>query len=84
MLAPHHGAKSAHLPLPSLMAAWAKPRLVISSQRPGSTDHLARAYPGGAVWDTPTAGAVTVRFHSTGVIAETFLGGEVFVVKRRK
>jgi len=84
MLAPHHGAKSAHLPLPSLMATWAKPRLVISSQRPGPTDHLSKAYPGGAVWDTPTAGAVTVRCHSTGVIAETFLGGEVFVVTRGK
>ncbi|MBA4191196.1 MAG: hypothetical protein C0467_24715 [Planctomycetaceae bacterium] len=84
MLAPHHGAKSAHVPLPSLMATWAKPKFVISSQRPGPTDHLVKAYAGATVWDTPTAGAVTVRCHSTGVIAESFRDGELFVVKRGK
>ncbi len=84
MLAPHHGAKSAHLPLPSLMATWAKPRFVISSQRPGPTDHLVKAYGGATVWDTPASGAVTVRCHSTSVIAEAFRSGEVLVVKRGK
>ncbi len=94
MLAPHHGGKSANAPqpgpgntlFPGLMAQWAKPKLVISSQRPGPTDHLAGAYGGvGAiVWDTPTAGAVTVRCHSSGVITEAFRTGEVRVVARRK
>ena len=94
MLAPHHGGKSANyaltgpegVKLPGLMAAWAKPKLVVSSQRPGPTDHLAAAYGtvGATVWDTPTAGAVTVRCHRTGVIAEAFRSGEVRVVARGK
>ncbi len=94
MLAPHHGGKTANaaLPgpagtrLPGAMAEWARPKLVISSQRPGPTDHLATAYGsvGATVWDTPTAGAVTVRLHSTGVIAEAFRSGEVRVVARGK
>lgn len=92
MLAPHHGGKSANYPLPGpagtrlpgLMAAWAKPKLVISSQRFGPTDHLAAAYGGvgATVWDTPTAGAVIVRCHPTGVVAEAFRSGDVQVVSR--
>jgi competence protein ComEC len=91
MLAPHHGGKSANSPrwsasgdpLPGQMAEWARPKLVISSQRPGPTDHLAAAYGGvgATVWDTPTAGAVTVRCHATGVIAEAFRTGEVKVIR---
>jgi competence protein ComEC len=92
MLAPHHGAVSANAPLrepggkaaPGLMAAWARPKLVVSSMRPGRTDHLAESYGavGATVWDTPTAGAVTVRSHRTGLIAQTFRTGEVKVVRR--
>jgi competence protein ComEC len=91
MLAPHHGGKTANSPrltpkgdpLPGLMAEWARPKLVVSSQRPGPTDHLAAAYNGvgATVWDTPTAGAVTIRCHSTGVIAEAFRSGEVKVIR---
>jgi competence protein ComEC len=94
MLAPHHGGKIANAPqrnpggnaLPGLMAAWAKPKLVISCQRPGPTEHLVESYGavGGVVWDTPTSGAVTVRCHSTGVIAEAFRSGEVRVIGRGK
>ncbi len=94
MLAPHHGGKIANAPqrnpdgdpLPGLMAAWAKPKLVVSCQRPGPTEHLVASYGavGGVVWDTPTVGAVTVRCHSTGVIAEAFRSGEVKVVGRGK
>ena len=92
MLAPHHGGKSANAALPGpggaqspgLMAAWAKPKLVISSQRPGPTSHLAAAYGGvgAVVWDTPTCGAVTVRCHADSMIAEAFRSGEVRVVAR--
>ena len=92
MLAPHHGGKTANSPrwtatgdpLPGQMAEWARPKLVISSQRPGPTDHLAAAYNGvgATVWDTPTAGAVTVRCHATGATAEAFRTGEVRVVSR--
>jgi competence protein ComEC len=91
MLAPHHGAKNANAPRgapdkpePGVMAQWARPKLVVSSQRAGSTDHLTASYGavGGTVWDTPTAGAVTVRCHSTGVVAECFRTGERRVVTR--
>jgi len=94
MLAPHHGGKSANAvvpgpggtKLPGFMAGWAKPKLVVSSQRPGPTDHLAAAYGGvgAVVWDTPTAGAVTVRCHNDGMVAEAFRSGEVRVVARGK
>lgn len=94
MLAPHHGAKNANAPKglpekpePGVMAAWARPKLVVSSQRAGTpTDHLHASYgaAGSTVWDTPTAGAVTIRSHSSGVIAETFRTGETRVITRGK
>ena len=91
MLAAHHGGKSANVirgpggtQLPARIVEWAKPKLVVSSQRAGPTDHLAAAYRGvgATVWDTPTSGAVTVRVHATGVVAESFRSGEVRVVSR--
>jgi competence protein ComEC len=91
LLAPHHGGKDANARRTAdgrfesgLVAAWAKPRLVVSCQKAGPTDHLRAAYGavGADVWDTPTAGAVTVRSHPTGVVAEAFRTGEVRVVRR--
>jgi competence protein ComEC len=91
MLAPHHGGKIANAPRgsssdpqPGVMAAWARPKLVVSCQRPGPTEHLHASYGpvGATVWDTPTAGAVTVRCHGTGVIADAYRTGEVRVVAR--
>lgn len=92
MLAPHHGAKDANARregngyAPGPVAAWARPRLVVSSQEPKETDHLTAAYGpfGGMVWDTAAVGAVTVRSHATGLVAETFRTGEVWVVNRGK
>jgi competence protein ComEC len=94
MLAPHHGGKIANAPQrnpggdpgPGLMAAWARPKLVVSCQRPGPTEHLHTSYGavGAIVWDTPTSGAVTVRCHSSGVVAEAFRSGEVKVIGRGK
>lgn len=94
MLAPHHGAKNANAPRgiaekpePGAMAAWVRPKLVVSSQRGGTeTSHLHAGYGavGASVWDTPTAGAVTVRSHATGVAAEAFRTREVKVVTRGK
>jgi competence protein ComEC len=88
MLAPHHGAKGANAPRgtaerpePGVMAAWARPGLVVSSQRAGPTDHLRASY-GRAVLDTPTRGAVTVRIHRSGVVAEAFRTQGVGVVGR--
>jgi competence protein ComEC len=94
MLAPHHGAKNANAPRgpadrpePGAMAAWARPKLVVSSQRAGTeTLHLHASYgaAGGTVWDAPTAGAVTTRSHTTGVVAEAFRTGERKVIARGK
>lgn len=88
MLAPHHGAKNANAPRgtaerpePGTMALWARPKLVVSSQRTGSIDHLRASY-GSGVWDTPNSGAVTVRVHSTGVVAEAYRTGEVRTIAR--
>jgi competence protein ComEC len=57
---------------------------VVSCQRPGPTEHLVASYGavGALVWDTPSSGAVTVRCHSTGVIAEAYRSGEVKVIGR--
>ena len=91
MLAPHHGAKNANAPRgtsekpePGVMAQWARPKLVVSSQHAGPTEHLRAGYgaAGATVFDTPTAGAVTVRCHSTGVVAECFRTGEARTVAR--
>ena len=79
LLAPHHGAVNANLREP--MAAWARPRLVVSSQGLRAIDHLSAAY-GPVVWDTPTAGAITLRSHATGLTADAFRTGEVRVVRR--
>ena len=94
LLAPHHGAKTANAPRgpvekpePGTVALWARPKLVVSSQRTGSaTAHLHASYGavGATVWDTPTAGAVTVRSHATGVTAEAFRTHEMRVVTRGK
>lgn len=93
MLAPHHGGKSANVmpgpngtQLPARIVEWAKPKLVVSSQRPGLTDHLTAAYRGvgAVVWETPTSGAVTIRCHSTGMVAEAFRSGDVRVMARGK
>src|SRR5262249_48439496 len=61
MLAPHHGAVSANTGfrgkddrvMPGLMASWARPRFVVSSQGPDPRAHLAESYgaAGGVVWD---------------------------------
>lgn len=91
LLAPHHGGKDANARHvggnryePGPVATWARPRLVVSCQKAGATDHLGAAYgsAGATVWDTPTAGAVTIRSHPTGLVAEAFRTGEVRVVRR--
>jgi competence protein ComEC len=64
------------------VARWARPKLVISSQRAGApVEHLRASY-GAPVWDTPRFGAVTLRSHSTGLVAEAHRAPEVVVVTR--
>jgi competence protein ComEC len=92
MLAPHHGAVAANARKepggrfsPGPIAAWAKPRLVVSCQEPRDTRHLQAAYgpTGGTVWDTASVGAVIVHHHASGLVAETFRTREVFAMKKR-
>jgi competence protein ComEC len=94
MLAPHHGGKTANAPRgppdkpeAGVMAAWARPRLVVASQRAGTpTEHLHASYGavGATVWDAPTAGAVTVHSHATGAFAECFRTGDTRVLAHGK
>ncbi|HXD85452.1 MAG TPA: DNA internalization-related competence protein ComEC/Rec2 [Urbifossiella sp.] len=92
MLAPHHGAVAANARKesggrfsPGPIAAWAKPRFVVSCQEPRDTRHLQAAYgpAGGTVWDTASVGAVIVRNHASGLVAEAFRSREVLAVKKR-
>jgi competence protein ComEC len=81
MMAPHHGSKVANTPA---VAAWAKPRLVIACQGPPPwPTAVADVYAsrGARYLGTWPHGAVTIRSHRTGLIAETFRSGEVFVVR---
>ena len=90
LMAPHHGGKTANPtrsnpsgePIPSPLALWARPRLVVSCQRTNPIEHLRLAYPNAVIWDTARCGAITVRVHSSGVTAEAFRTGEKIVVAR--
>jgi competence protein ComEC len=88
LLAPHHGGKGANAVrrsdgnfAPGPVGRWVRPGLVVSCQAAVPVDHLRAAYPAADVWDTPTAGAVTLRSHPTGLAAEAFRTGEVKVVR---
>lgn len=89
LLVPHHGSKNANAPRgpperPERgdVARWARPKLVVSSQRAGAPVAHLRASYGVPVWDTPSFGAVALRSHGTGLVAEAFVTGEVVVVAR--
>jgi len=75
-LAPHHGGRTSN---PPWLYDWAKPALVISSQRkpmPGTRDALEavedQAIP---VWRTWNRGAIRLRWTSGGLLADGFLDG---------
>lgn len=80
LMAPHHGSRGA---FSAELVRWCSPRFVAvtrgsrgeSAVRPGD----AGAAP---LWDTWTAGAITVRSNPTGLTAEAFRRGERIVVKR--
>lgn len=89
LLVPHHGSKNANAPRGTVenpergdVARWARPKLVVSSQRAGAPVAHLRASYGAPVWDTPTFGAVTLRSHSTGLVAEAFRAPDAVVVTR--
>lgn len=81
LMAPHHGSRAA---FPQRLADWAGPKLVVVSRGPviGSPIGPGAAGPGVPVWDTASAGAVTLRSHRTGLVAESYRTGERRVLAR--
>jgi competence protein ComEC len=79
LLTPHHGAGS---PAEG-MADWVKPRLVISSQGRTDSGKAAQTFgrKGTPYWPTWPNGAITIRSHSTGLVAETYATGQRMVVR---
>jgi competence protein ComEC len=81
LMAPHHGSMASN---PGRMLAWAWPKLAISSQAqprwpPRGPDPYEQARI--PLWRTFEHGAVTVRSHRTGLVAETFRTGQRLVVR---
>jgi competence protein ComEC len=79
--APHHGSKAANTPA---LAAWARPRVVISCQGPPrGAAHASDPYKeiGARFLGTWPHGAITIHSHRTGLVVETFLTGEHFAVR---
>lgn len=71
LMAPHHGSRAA---LPRRLVNWAKPKMIVVNrgQPMGNTVNEADAGPGVSMWDTHDCGAITVRSHRTGLVAEAF------------
>jgi competence protein ComEC len=76
---PHHGSGA---PAEALKG-WVQPRLVVSAQ--GRTDagkaEVVYSRQGIPYWATWPNGAITIRSHSTGLVAETFATGQRMVVQ---
>jgi competence protein ComEC len=80
VMAPHHGSRGAS---GRDFRDWAKPKFVVVSKGHRDTSAISDTdLPTVTVWDTPHYGAVTVRVHKTGIVAEAFKTGERVVVKR--
>lgn len=81
LMAPHHGSRAA---LPKRLVEWAGPKLVVVSrgQPMGNSITERDAGPDVPVWDTHTCGAITLRSHKTGLVAEAFRTGEKRVIPR--
>ncbi len=82
--APHHGSKYANVPE---LADWARPRVAVSSQGPprgpGGVQEPYTAK-GARFLSTWADGAVTIRSHSTGIVVETFISGQRFVLRTER
>jgi len=78
-MAPHHGSRAANSPE---LAAWAKPRLVVSCEGPPRgpnrppEPYTAR---GAQFLGTWPHGAITLRSQPGGLMIETFQSGQRFV-----
>jgi competence protein ComEC len=78
---PHHGSRFANIPE---LAEWARPRVAVSSQGPprgpGGVPEPYTAK-GARFLSTWADGAITIRSHSTGIVVETFVTGQRFVLR---
>jgi competence protein ComEC len=81
LMAPHHGSRAA---FPQRLAEWGRPRLVVVSRSPtfGAPIRPGDAGPDVPIWETAAGGAITLRSHRTGLVAESFRGGEQLLVAR--
>jgi len=79
LMAPHHGSKAA---MPRKLIAWSRPRFVVVNRGTGRSSPIGSADVGSEarIWDTATYGAITLRFHRTGLTAEAFQSGERQVI----
>jgi competence protein ComEC len=80
-MAPHHGS-----PLTNTadLADWARPRVVVACNGPRHSlvDVAKRYTPRGAEYlSTWSEGAITVRSHASGMVVETFVTGQRFVLR---
>ncbi len=82
--APHHGSRFANIPE---LAEWARPRVAVSSQGPprgpGGVPEPYTAR-GARFLSTWADGAITIRSHSTGMVVETFVTGQRFVLRTER
>lgn len=81
LMAPHHGSRAA---LPKPLLDWAAPRLIVVNRGPpqGNSVRAEDAGLGVHLWDTHSAGAITLRLHRTGLIAESYRTAERVVIAR--
>lgn len=79
LMTPHHGSTAPA----EAIADWARPRLVVSSQGRTDVGKAAEVFGkrGVPYWATWPNGAITIRSHSTGLLAETFATGRREVVR---
>jgi competence protein ComEC len=80
LLAPHHGSRTSNTPE---LAAWAKARVVVSSQRPATLARPGREpFSAAGAWffSTGDHGAVTVRGGDGPRVIETFKTGQRLVL----
>jgi competence protein ComEC len=81
LMAPHHGSRKANTPG---LAAWARPQIVISCQGPPqSVGDTAEPYKarGARFLGTWPEGAVTLHSHRSGLVVETFVTRQRFIVR---
>jgi competence protein ComEC len=83
LMTPHHGSVGRKVADIESLATWAKPKLVVSCQGRGDEAKAEAVYRRQHIpyWGTWPQGAITIRSHRTGLIAETFVGGERTVVR---